>query len=572
MIVILTEKPSVAIDIASAIGKFKKENGYVTVDNYIITWAYGHLFDIDDSIAPKKWSLNDLPIFPEKFVLKVKENGASKQYKIIKSVFSKAKECYIATDAGPEGELIAREILYNLSWKGQIKRLWTSEALTKDVINRELKNLKDISNFDGIYYAALSRQHSDWLIGINFTRLITLIKNNKQVWSVGRVQTPTLKMIVSRDKEIENFIPIPYGIVKSTFEIKTGEKYIGTLINDNDKKFTPEEAKKLCEIIKTKTEAQVLKVKKEEKKESPPLLHSLTTLQREANSIFGYSAKKTLDIAQGLYETKKCISYPRTDSQHLANSSKSLVINILRKLDKQEFIEKVNTLGKRIFDDSKLTDHHALIPLDKEKNDFTVEEKNIYQLIYKRFISIFMPDYIYEAQEIITGVNNFKFSSKGRIEKQIGWRKLYKIKNKEQILPSVKQGETVKLIDTIWEEKKTEPPARYTEGTLLKEMEKLRLGTPATRAMIIDRLKQVKYIELNEKKLTSTNKGRELIETIKESQIASPNMTAEWEKQLIEIQKLNKNIESYKKFISNIKEFIKKEHEKKNLNIYCKNS
>jgi len=581
-VLILTEKPSQARDIARAL-KCQKKEGYFVCGNFLITWAFGHLFEIDDSIAPKEWSLETLPIFPEKFKLKLKK-GAKKQFEVIKKLLKSVDEVIIGSDPGREGELIAREILLMAGWKNwkKVKRMWSSEALTPEVVKKALKNLKPSSEFDSLYFSALGRQHADWIVGINLTRLVSLKSSDGSVWSVGRVQTPTLRLIVEREKEIESFKPQPYFLIKALFE-KEGKNFEGILILSKDdfknlisqeeeeeeetRKETPgikdkSLAFKIFKEIKDTPEGVVSKVFKKTKKEFPPLLHSLTTLQREANKLYGFSAQKTLQIAQKLYEEHKIISYPRTDSKHLAESNKTLVKEVLKKLGKEELIKNVDKVGKRVFDDTKLTDHHAIIPLNPPKTKLTKDEEKIYNLIKRRFLGAFMKPYEYEITTVLIKVKNYTFVARGKVDKELGWKELYKEKEEKSKLPVLKKGQKLQKLKAFLEERKTSPPPRYTEGTLLKKMEKLGLGTPATRSQIIETLKERGYIISKGKSLIPTDKGKELINKLIGSKVSSPEMTAEWEKSLENIYRKKLGYNGYKEFLERIKEFTKEEVEK----------
>lgn len=581
---LLTEKPSQGMDFVRALpDKFQRKDGYCEGSKYIVTWAYGHLFEIDtEEIAGKKWKLDTLPVFPKFFKYKV-IRGVGKQFRVIKNLLKRkdVSKVYICGDPGREGELIARLILQQAGWKdwSRVYRFWTSEALTKEVILREIQRVKPASQFDSLYYSALARQHADWLVGINGTRAITLKVNDRTVWSLGRVQTPLLYLIVQREKEIENFKPVPYGIVYVIFE-KEGKKFKAYLqLGKEEKKRLEKESKvnvedeeekkkdegtrlkvetafKIAEELSKEKAGYVENIKKSKKSEKPPLLHSLTSLQREANRIYGYSAEKVLKIAQDLYEAK-LISYPRTDAQHLAESSRELVKKVLKKLGREELIPAVEKAGKRIFDDSKLTDHFALIPMDrwKERPNFRKEHKNIYELIWRKFVGTFMPDYVYETVEVTLKIKNYRFMAKGKTDIQPGWKSLYREERSENKLPSLVLKEAVKVDDVKAEKRKTQPPSRYTEGMLLKKMEKLGLGTPATRSSIIETLKKRRYVISRKKSLQPTEKGRELVEKCNGLPILNVEMTSEWEKALEEIYRENRGAAGYDAFISGIKVF-----------------
>ncbi|MFZ8785350.1 DNA topoisomerase [Thermocrinis sp.] len=579
---ILTEKPSVAEDFAKALGGRKRE-GYYEGGEYVITWAFGHLFEISDEDLPKRWDLSGLPIFPEKFEYKLKSSQAGKQFKVIKELLARAEKVIIATDAGREGELIARLILQKAGLKdwSVVYRFWTSSALTPEVIRQEMRTLKPAKEYDSLYWCALARQHADFVVGINLTRAVSL-RSNGGVWSVGRVQTPTLALVVQRDLEIENFKPKPYWVIKALFSAD-GKTYEGVwvekksggrtgAVEDMDEEEEREEeevggvfdysaAEKLVEKLKTARQAVVSKVEKRKRVEYPPPLYSLSSLQRDANRELGFSAQKTLDIAQKLYEERKAISYPRSDAEYLSESSISLVKEVLRRLNREDLVEKVEKVGKRVFDDRKLTDHHAIIPLKDEEESWTDDEKALFGLIKRRFLAAFYEPFITLETTVITQAAGENFYSRGSTVLQLGYRELYG-RPKEKLLPKLEKGQKVEVLK-VWSEKRwTKPPPRYTEGSLIKKMEKLSLGTPATRAGIIETLKSRGYLVLNKKHLISTEKGRELIKNLQDSKIVSVEMTSEWEQQLESIHKSKKGFGGYKDFLERIKAFTKEEVER----------
>jgi DNA topoisomerase-3 len=580
---ILTEKPSVAEDFARAL-QCKRREGYYEGGEYVITWALGHLFEISDENLPKKWELSGLPIFPERFEYKLRSSQAGKQFKVIKELLAQAGRVIVATDAGREGELIARLILQKAGLKdwSKVYRFWTSEALTSEVIRRELKRLRPAKEYDSLYWCALARQHADFLVGINLTRAVSL-RSSGGVWSVGRVQTPTLALVVQRDLEIENFKPKPYWVIKALFsaEGKTyegvwiGKKNEGGVNEDEDVDeeeeereeeetggvFDYETAKNLVEKLSAVRQAVVSKVEKKKRVEYPPPLYSLSSLQRDANRELGFSAQRTLDIAQKLYEERKAISYPRSDAEYLSESSTDLVKDVLKRLKREDLIERVEKVGKRVFDDRKLTDHHAIIPLRDEEEDWSKEEKALFGLIKRRFLASFYEPFIALDTVVITQMAGENFYSKGTAVLQLGYRELYG-KPKEKLLPKLEKGQKVDVLK-VWSEKRwTKPPPRYTEGMLIKKMEKLSLGTPATRASIIETLKERGYLVLNKKHLISTEKGRDLIKNLQESKIVSVEMTSEWEQQLESIYKNKKGFGGYKDFLEKIKTFTKEEVER----------
>lgn len=609
-VVVLTEKPDVAKDLSHIFSQIfkaqvKKENGFFRVNNFFITYAFGHLVEIDDTPFSGKWKLEELPLLPEKFSYRIIP-AKKKQFSIIKSLLLKTDEVYIFTDAGREGELIARLILKLAGYKGKAKRFWTSEALTEEVVRKELKNMKDISFYDDLYYSALARQHADWIVGINFTRLATLknphsnsLQNKFQkqkVWSVGRVQTPVLKLLVDRENEIKNFKPEAYFVVTAEFE-KNNIRYSGYLTKSfvtknfensqkaqtdiseqtNGSEETSEEEKKeektfrlslrevqkIFEQLKKEKKGKITFIKKALQKEPPPLLYSLTSLQKDANRFFGFSLKKTHDLAQKLYEKYKCISYPRTDSSYLGEEAKPLVAQILKKLGKPELVPEINKTGKRVFDSSKLTDHHALIPLNKLPPNASEDEKKLYDLILRRFLCAFMGDFKYYQTNVITSVSELHFFTQGKEIVDYGWLKcyldteFYKEKTKEKKLPPLKEGDLVVKVKEEVQKKYTQPPPRYTEASLVAKMEKLNLGRPSTRDSIVETLLTRNYIFKKKKTLIPTEKAFVLVEMFKNNPVSSPEMTGHWETELENIYLKKQNYQGYLNFINKIKNFVK---------------
>lgn len=565
---ILTEKPSVARDIARALGAQRKETFFFGKD-FCVLYAAGHLYEIDDRLAPKEWRAEDLPILPPSFRYQPL-GGKRELLREIKGVLSKAQEVVIATDPGREGELIARIILHELGWRNWDRtfRLWTAEALTPEVVRREMGRLKPASDFDSLYYSALGRQQADWLVGINLTRALTL-RASQGLWSVGRVQTPTLALVVQREREIKNFVPTPYGIVWGFF---TGDNfsYRGKLLWE--RVLPPEKAETLARSLVPGSEGVVESIESEDRILPPPLLHSLSTLQREANRRYGYSAKKTLDLAQALYEEHKCISYPRTDSQHLPVSARSLVKEVLTKLGHQELIGRVNVVGKRIFDDSKLTDHHAIIPLAPLPPVATEDQARVYRLILNRFLAAFHPPAKVQRVEVITRLGEHRFQSLFRKVLEPGFTLLegYTLKGGEEMdgspdspieeaLPSLNPKERVVLREVESERRETQPPPRYTEGSLIGLMERLGLGTPATRAAILETLKERGYLLPQGKGLVPTEKGEALIDLVGGRQIANPQMTAGWERELEAIWQERRGEGGYRLFVEAIARYVREE-------------
>ena len=581
MKLILTEKPSVAFDVAKALGKPEKHDGYLKVGDYTVAWLYGHLTEIDDSEYQGKWDVSELPILPEKFKYRV-QKGKGKQFKVVKELLDKANEVIISTDAGREGELLARLVLMLAGLKewNKVKRLWTSLSLTKEVVRKELKNLKPAKEFDSLYYSGLARQHADWIVGINLTRLLTLLANDRSVWSVGRVQTPVLKMIVEREREIEDFTPVPYGVVKAVLS-KSGEEFLSYLDVEKLKErgevkdlLSPDFAKEITGKVKGESSGAVRGVKRRVKREPPPRLYSLTALQRDANKLYGYTLDRTLEIAQKLYQDYKVISYPRTDAEYLGEGNRGLAKEVLKRLlsakdslgevgkvlDK-ELIDRVDSVGKRVFDDSKLTDHHAIIPLYPLPESAKEDERRIYQLILKRFVAVFLPDYTYEATTVSVEIANYPFVSRGRRVVDAGWRVLYG-GVEDSLLPELKEGDSVEVVNVEVEEKETQPPPRWTEGSLVEELKRIGIGTPATRAPTIETLKERGYVYVKSKKLYPTEKAFKLIEVLKGSKVSSPEMTGEWERELEKIYTESKGELGYREFLESIKGFTKDEVEK----------
>jgi len=556
MKVILTEKPSVAKDIAKALGSYTQNKDHIKAGEYVIVWAMGHLLEIDDSVAPEKWDLESLPIFPEKFLYRAK----NPHFFAIKRILSQAKEVIVATDAGREGELIARLILLHSGWKDWDRtwRLWTSKALTPEVVRKELRALKPIREFDSLFWSAIARQHADWLVGINLTRAVSL-KAGNGVWSVGRVQTPTLALIVKRTIERENFKPQPYFVIKGVFS-KDGRVYEGLLVFKGEEgKLSEEKAKEILKELEKESTGEVAGFQEERKKEYAPHLFSLTSLQRRANEKFGWSASKTLAVAQRLYEELKCISYPRTDAQHLSEENKELVKEVLKKLGREDLVENVEKVGKRVFDDSKLTDHHAIIPLDRLPQSADENDRKLYELIKNRFFAVFMPPFEYLSFKVITKLGKYEFVSYGRKVLALGWRKVEPLEETQPDLSFLRKGDRVKKEKVLAQKKFTEPPPAYTEGSLLKEMERLSLGTPATRASIIETLKERGYVFLKGKSLVASEKGKALIKFLEGRKIIQPEMTSEWEKKLESIYTQKKGKKGYEEFLEGIKGFVQEE-------------
>lgn len=555
---VVAEKPSVGRDIARVLGAKNKGEGCLTSADYIVTWAIGHLItlsepgEIDERY--KKWRMDELPMLPEKIPLKVIYNTRS-QFQIVKKLMNddEVGEIVCATDSGREGELIFRYIYKMANCRKSVKRLWIS-SMTDASIRAGFQNMLPGTAYDALYLSAKCRSEADWLVGMNASRAFSL-KYNAHL-SIGRVQTPTLALIVKRDQEIRAFTPEDYYELHANF----GD-YKGTWIDEKTQKTRIESEQKAREIealVKGKT-GVVVESTKEEKRTAPPKLYDLTTLQREANRKFGFSADKTLSVAQALYERHKLITYPRTDSSYLTNDMEKKVEGTLNALPSpyKEYVSAIAPVqkAKRIYNEKKVSDHHAIIPTEKKysPDSLTADERNIYDLVARRLIAAHYPDYIYMAAKIITEAEGQKFKSLGNVTINEGWRKLYQSdKDKEediyeQALPDVKKGDTRKVVRTSVKKQTTRPPKEYTDDTLLKAMEdagkmiedeELReemkdagLGTPATRAQMITRLIEVGYVKRNGKKLLSTEKGQMLIQVVPE-EIKSADTTGKWERAL----------------------------------------
>lgn len=602
---ILAEKPSQAQDIARGLSNnFSRKDGYLEESKFIITWAFGHLCELQEPECydekHKKWSIENLPIIPDQFKYKITKEG-SKQFKIIKSLLQRqdVERVISATDPAREGELIARLILMLAGNRKPVYRFWTSNALTPDAVRGAMSNLKPIKEFDRLYQSALARQQADWLIGINGTRALSVKLG--ELFSVGRVQTSVLKLICDRDSEIEKFKPQDYWNLAAKFKTQGGQ-YDGLWINlekgsenkanedpDGDTEqiaspsaITKEDVARQIQREITGKAGQVRSVKEQIKTEKHPMLFSLTTLQQEANKLFGFSAVKTLQIAQSLYEKHHALSYPRTESQHLNEEIEGECKKILQKLCK--FSVKfsldrcsVSVKNKRVFDSSKLTDHHALIPTGVVPQALNQDELKVYELVVRRFIAAFYPDFKYKHTDVLTIVGRHHFKTIGKTVLNFGWKEIYGNKDKDLILPELREGEVVKAVDAEIIKKQTTPPARYTDASILQVMtnahkfvtnEKLKktlkenagIGTPATRAGILETLQDRKYIQRKGKTLAPTNKGMFLIDILKDERVASVAYTALWEQELEkiasgEVNNLDAFMEGIKKYT---KEFVDK--------------
>ncbi|NLD51158.1 MAG: DNA topoisomerase III, partial [Clostridiaceae bacterium] len=583
---ILTEKPSVGRDIAKVLKCKQNGNGCIMGDKYIITWALGHLVTLADPESYgekyKTWSLDTLPMLPAKMELVVIKE-TSKQYGIVKSLLKREdiSELVIATDSGREGELVARWIIAKAGFSKPIKRLWISSQTDKAILDG-FNNLKPSREYDNLFKSAECRAKADWLVGLNISRALTC-KFNAQL-SAGRVQTPTLAMVVKREEEIKKFVPVDYWTISAKvngFTITWQDKTNGQV-----RIFNKQRADEILSKIKGQN-AEVADIRKEAKVELPPLAYDLTELQRDANRRFGYSAKKTLGIMQKLYETHKVVTYPRTDSRHITDDIVPTLTERLKSVAVGPYAEFARSLlkgrinvTKRFVDNSKVTDHHAIIPTEQYVNLSSLinEERNIYDLIVKRFFAVLSPAFEYEQTTVRMNVKGEIFFAKGKIIKSKGWKAIYDGQNNideeneeeignEQSLPDIARGQIYKVASPQAYNGKTKPPARYTEATLLTAMEhpgkfidneELRetmdrtsgLGTPATRADIIEKLFSSFYMERRGKEIFPTSKGIQLVNLVPED-IKSPELTAKWEQKLLLISKGRVNADEYIKEMKN---------------------
>lgn len=586
-ILVIAEKPSVARDIAKVLKANQKGDGCLIGEKYVVSWAVGHLVTLaePEEYDPKykKWNFSTLPILPEEMKLKAIAQTRSQLKVLHKWMHSKEIDSLIcATDSGREGELIFRYIYEITKCTKPFERLWIS-SMTEEAIKEGFATLKDGREYDLLYTSAKCRSEADWLVGMNATRAYTL--RYDALLSIGRVQTPTLAIIVDRQKEIDAFVAEDYFEVQADFGGYTGmwiDKEEHTRIEKE------ETAKAVVEKVSGKN-ACITKVEKEEKKMPPPLLYDLTELQRDCNKKFGFSAKKTLDIAQSLYEKRKMITYPRTDSRYLSDDMKGKVRNTIKRLQEleayapyaQPLTENIS-FTKRIIDNSKVTDHHAIIPTDARLrvDSLTEEEGKVFSLVAARFLAVFYPYYKYETTKVYAEAEGERFLSKGTVVLEEGWQavekalipaaaaKKKKKDEEEQKLPALTEGEERKIEKATVQKKKTKPPTPYTESSLLSAMENAGrfvedealkeqmkdsgLGTPATRAAIIERLLTVGYIVRKGKTLIPTEKGRKLIEVVP-NEMRSPQTTGKWEKGLSSIAKGNMTEE---RFMASIRRYV----------------
>lgn len=532
---ILAEKPSVARDIGRILNANEKKKNYLEGKNYVITWALGHLLGLkmpeDLNKKWEKWQLETLPMLPKFIGTKPLPKNRS-QLKTIESLVKRKdiNEIVIATDAGREGELVARWILQYVHANKKVTRLWISSQTDK-AVKQGFKELKPAEKYDNLYESALARATADWLVGLNVTRALT-VKYQDNL-SAGRVQTPTLALVRRQEEKIEKFMPQKYYRIALRLGNQTAymkQKNIYA-IKERDE---AEKKKRHLDNFK----GQIRNINSKVKREAAPLLYDLTELQREANKRYGYSAKKTLSLVQSLYEIHKVVSYPRTDSRYLSNDIKSTLmerLQAIRKYDsraEESIKNKAKVILKKVFNDSKVTDHHALIPTEQVPNysKFSADEQKIYNLIVSRFLGIFAQPYTVEELRVVVTFDKDEFIFVGKKVLDYGW------KNKdaaEEVVLNLKKDTAVSPNFTV-EEKLTTPPAPLTEAGLLAQMEKFGLGTPATRAEIIEKLVKSELMERTGHALRVTPKGKQLLNLVNK-ELVSPKLTAKWEKQLEDI-------------------------------------
>jgi DNA topoisomerase-3 len=583
MKVCIAEKPSVAGELAKILGANSRKDGYYEGNGYQVTWTFGHLCGLqypeEYTVEWKRWDLRYLPMIPPRFRIKVMDNaGVQKQFNTIKRLVTGAEEVINCGDAGQEGELIQRWVLQQAGCSVPVKRLWIS-SLTEESIREGFTKLQDASNFDNLYAAGSARAIGDWLLGMNATRLYTLKYGaNKQLLSIGRVQTPTLALIVNRQKEIENFVSQPF------WELKTDYREISFSVTSG-RFLDKAEAEKKLEEIKGK-EFEITDITTKNAKEHPPKLFDLTTLQVECNKKFDFSADETLKIIQSLYE-KKLTTYPRVDTSYLPNDVYPKIMGILQKLEPyKDLVAKLEggklRKSKKVFDDKKITDHHAIIPTNAFNRNMNDKEKRVYDLVARRFIAVFYPDCKVANTVALGETNNIKFKTNGKQILDKGWREVFDLKSDDNILPAFEVGEkgdhTPDLV-----EKQTNPPKHFSEATLLRAMEtagknvedeELRdamkdngIGRPSTRANIIETLFKRKYIQKERKRLVATITGIELVDTINNELLKSAELTGIWEKKIRQIELGDYDVKSFmeemKQMVRDVVDDVKRSHSKR---------
>lgn len=589
MIVCIAEKPSVARDIARILGATASRDGYMEGNGYQVTWTFGHLCELKEPNDYEQnwryWTLAALPMIPRRFGLKlIPDRGIEKQFQTISQLYANADEIINCGDAGQEGELIQRWVMQMAKVKCPVKRLWIS-SMTDEAIKEGFANLKEEKQYNRLYLAGLSRAIGDWLLGMNCTRLYTLMYGqNHQVLSIGRVQTPTLALIVNRQKEIDNFKPEPYWVLSTV--------YRDTLFTATSGKFTSEEEGKNAFALIDGKPFVITSVQKKQGKEPPKQLYDLTSLQVDLNRKYGFSAEMSLNLIQGLYE-KKLTTYPRVDTQYLSDDIYPKCPSILNGVSqymeagRKPYLDIIKTLAgfskklpksKRVFDTSKVTDHHAIIPTGQVPNGLTDVEKKVYDLIARRFIAVFYPDCKFATTSVAGKVDKIEFKTSGKEILDPGWRAVYTKEEQRQddgknaaddkLLPTFVKGESGPHKPTLTK-KMTVPPKHYTEASLLRAMETAGklvddeelsaamkengIGRPSSRAGIIETLFKRHYIRRERKNLVATPTGIQLIDTIHEKLLTSVELTGIWEKKLRGIEQ---NKYDAATFINELKEQV----------------
>ncbi|MDD6129809.1 MAG: DNA topoisomerase 3 [Prevotellaceae bacterium] len=566
MIVCIAEKPSVARDIAQVLGATRPMDGFIEGNGYQVTWTFGHLCELkepnDYSPLWKKWSLSQLPMIPPRFGIKLKsDKGVEKQFQTIARLIAHADGIINCGDAGQEGELIQRWVMQLANARCPVKRLWIN-SLTEESIRQGFQELKDQAEYQTLYEAGLMRAIGDWLLGMNATRLYTqkYAAGMNQVLSVGRVQTPTLALIVARQKEIENFVPVPYWVLSTLYR----DTVFTAVMKEGDRGFaTREEGEAALDAIRD-LPMRITDVQRKKGTEAPPRLFDLTSLQVECNKKFGFSADTTLQLIQSLYE-KKFTTYPRVDTTFLSDDIYPKCPQILNGMKAYfPLMERIKgkklAKSKKVFDNSKVTDHHAIIPTGVEAKGMTEMETKVYDLVARRFIGVFYPDCLFTATTVQGTIGEVKMKATGKEINDPGWKVLWakapsdgeEKAEEDKSLPTFEKGEEGPHTPTL-AEKQTTPPKPYTEATLLRAMEtagktvedeELRdalkengIGRPSTRAAIIETLFRRHYIRKERKNLVATPTGVELIGLIREELLMSAELTGRWEKKLRQIER-----------------------------------
>ncbi|NTW32972.1 MAG: DNA topoisomerase 3 [Bacteroidetes bacterium] len=596
----IAEKPSVAKEIARILGANSRKDGYFEGNGYQVSWTFGHLCTLktpdDYNDKWKSWRLDSLPMIPQRFGIKLIDNsGVKKQFDTIKKLVDTCEEVINCGDAGIEGELIQRWVLSKANCTKPLKRLWIS-SLTDEAIKEGFNSLKNGLDYDLLYAAGNARAIGDWLLGMNASRLYTLkFANGKGVLSIGRVQTPTLALIVKRYEEIQNFKPETYWELKTT--------YRNVLFNSTQGRFNlKEDASKILEIIKVK-EFEIISSKKKKAEEHPPLLFDLTSLQIECNKKFSFTADETLKYIQNLYE-KKLVTYPRVDTNYLPNDVYPKIKDILEKMKPysnftETLLKETIRKSKKVFDDKKITDHHAIIPTGENPSGLILQEKQVYDTIARRFIAAFYPNCIVSNTTVLGQVEEYEFKATGKEILEDGWRVVYNKVDKaqadkaqvdkgeddkgeeNQIMPSFIKGEKGPHTPDLLE-KQTQPPKLFTEATLLRAMEtagkqvddeELRdlmkengIGRPSTRANIIETLFKRKYVSRSNKNLVPSITGIQLINSIRNELLISVELTGIWEKKLRQIERGEYEakifLDEMKQMVSDLVLEVKKENNK----------